>query len=105
VKEAADAYMTLARALECDGIPGQAFNIGYEEPVSVIELVIEILQPNEREDLKPDIQNTAVGEIRAQYLPSEKVPTMLQWAPTYERKNSLQETIDWGCRYLQEPGT
>lgn len=105
VKDAVDAYVKLARALERDEIPGQAFNFGYENPISVMELVTEILQLSEREDLKPDVQNTAHGEIRAQYLSSSKAITMLKWRPNYQREKGLLETIDWYRQYLRYPQT
>ena len=105
VKDAADAYMTLASVIERDNIAGQAFNFGYEKPISVIDLVSEILQLTGKGDLTPDIQDTAHGEIRAQYLSSVKAADMLQWTPSYERENGLRETIDWYRSYLQDPGS
>lgn len=105
VKDAADAYMSLAAALKRDDIPGEAFNFGYEKPVSVVDLVSEILHLIDRDDLSPDIQNTAHGEIRSQYLSASKAATVLGWAPNYEREKGLQETIDWYRQYLQDVGS
>jgi len=101
VKDAADAYISLAESLERDDIAGQAFNFGYEVPVSVVDIVSEILHLTGRDDLKPDIRNTAHGEIKSQYLSSSKASTMLQWSPSYEREKGLRETIDWYRQYLQ----
>ena len=103
VKDVVDAYMTLSNALKGDEIPGQAFNFGYEEPVSVIELVSEILHLTDRDDLTPNVADTAQGEIRSQYLSTKKASSMLDWTPSYERSKGLRETIDWYRRYLETP--
>jgi CDP-glucose 4,6-dehydratase len=105
VKDAAEAYIALAGQLERDDVRGQAFNFGYEEPVSVTDLVSEILKLTDRDDLSPDIRNTAHGEIRSQYLSVGRAASVLHWTPRYEREKGLRETIDWYREYLRDGGS
>jgi len=105
VKDVVKAHMALAMALGRDDIPGQAFNFGYEEPVSVIDLVSEILQLTNKDALSPEIRNTAQGEIASQYLSTRKAAAMLDWTPSYKRSEGLRETIDWYAQYLPLPSS
>ena len=49
----------------------------------------------QREDVSPQILNTAKGEIRSQYLSSEKARRQLDWKPTFALQEGLTETIQW----------
>lgn len=100
VKDVAQAYMQLGAAVVTDGVAGQAFNFAHESPVSVMEVIDAIRRLMGREDLEPVIENRAVGEIRDQWLSSEKARTVLGWAPGYDLESGLAETIDWYRDYL-----
>ena len=45
--------------------------------------------------LKPDIRNSARGEILSQYLSSQKAARVLGWRPAYGLDEGLHETIAW----------
>jgi CDP-glucose 4,6-dehydratase len=100
VKDVARAYMQLGSAVGTGGVAGQAFNFAHESPVSVLEVVDTIRRLMERDDLQPVIEDRAVGEIRDQWLSSEKARTVLGWAPGYDLESALAETIDWYRSYL-----
>jgi CDP-glucose 4,6-dehydratase len=100
VKDAALAYLCLAEKLEQEGVSGEAFNFSPEVPVSVLELVQHITKVMGREDLEPDIRNTAKGEIPSQYLSAAKAHRVLGWKHQYELDEGLQETIDWYKKFL-----
>lgn len=95
VLDIARAYMMLAEHMDDKSIHGTAFNFGTGEPVSVLELTEKILKVAGREDLKPDVQNSAHGEILHQYLSSTKAREVLGWEPAASLSDRLQETFDW----------
>ncbi len=95
VKDAVSAYLQLAEKMEDDSILGEAFNFSNEIQLTVLELTRKILALSGREDLEPDIQNTASKEIRHQYLSAEKARNILDWHPIYTIYQGLQETIAW----------
>ncbi len=95
VLDIARAYMMLAEHMDDTSIHGTPFNFGTGEPVSVLELTEKILKVAGREDLKPDVQNSAHGEILHQYLSSTKAREVLGWEPAASLSDRLQETFDW----------
>jgi len=95
VLDIARAYMMLAEHMDDKSIHGKAFNFGTGEPVSVLELTQKILKVADREDLKPDVQNNAHGEILHQYLSSTMAREVLGWEPAATLSDRLQETYNW----------
>jgi CDP-glucose 4,6-dehydratase len=94
VQDVVTAYLTLAERTDFPGVRGEAFNFSAESPLSVLDLVRAIARlMNSR--LEPDIRNAAVGEIRNQYLSSEKARTRLGWTTRYDLDRALAETIEW----------
>ena len=101
VKDIARAYMMLAEHMDDSSIHGKAFNFGTGEPVSVLELTQKILKVAGREDLKPDVQNNAHGEILHQYLSSTMARKVLGWEPAAPLSDRLQETYNWYHEHCQ----
>ena len=97
VQDIAHAYMLLAEKMENPEIHGKAFNFGTGSPVSVLELIQLVLKVSDREDLEPDVQNTAKGEILHQYLSSDLARSLLGWEHTASLETRLRETYDWYC--------
>lgn len=95
VEDIAKAYLTLAEKMDDTSIHGQAFNFGTGEPISVLALTTAILAVAGREDLEPDIRNSASGEILHQYLSSERASEVLGWAPAKPLEQRLLETYEW----------
>ncbi len=100
IKDAVDAYMALAEKMDNPGIKGNAFNFSYNNKLNVLEIVNTILRLM-GSDLKPKILNEAKGEIRHQYLSSEKARTLLGWKPTYSIEEGLKETIEWYRNFFE----
>ncbi|MBI4855244.1 MAG: GDP-mannose 4,6-dehydratase [Acetobacterium woodii] len=102
VKDGALAYKFLAEKMYEIDIKGEAFNFSLEEPIAVLDLVNKILRLMKREDLKPDIRNEAVNEIRKQYLSARKSRDVLGWKPTYTIEESIEETAAWYKEFLSQ---
>lgn len=100
VKDVARAYLRMAERMDDPRVRGEAFNFSGEKPTSVLELVDAVRKLLGREDLEPDIRNTAKGEIRDQYLSAAKARERLGWTPDYDLEAGLRETIDWYRAFL-----
>lgn len=95
VEDGAAAYTLVAEKLHQDrALKGHAFNLSYERPITVIELV-ERISKAMGSNLEPIFQNKASNEIRAQYLDATKAKTMLGWAPAFALDDGLERTIRW----------
>jgi CDP-glucose 4,6-dehydratase len=46
------------------------------------------------------VQNTAAGEIRAQYLSAAKARRVLDWRPQFTLEQGLSETVAWYREHL-----
>ena len=95
VRDAVEAYLRLAERLPGDGVSGEAFNFGPEQPLSVLEVVDRILAVMERSDLTPEIRNEARHEILRQYLDAGKARERLGWQPHWPFDDALHETVEW----------
>jgi CDP-glucose 4,6-dehydratase len=95
VRDAVDAYLMLAEQVSQAGLSGQAFNFGNESPVTVLELVKQILELMSATHLQPKILNQAIYEIPAQYLDCSKARNLLSWKPKFSLQQGLTQTIDW----------
>lgn len=95
VEDAALAYMRLAESIAKNSdLCGEAFNFSLGAPLSVIELVKEILLQMGSE-LRPEILNEASNEIRDQHLDASKAHEKLGWSPEYGLSEGMRRTIEW----------
>lgn len=95
VKDAVRAYLRLAESLDDPQITGKAFNFSTESPMSVLDVVSMTQKLMGREDLAPEIRNSANGEIKIQHLSAERARNVLRWRPAYDLESGLRETIAW----------
>jgi CDP-glucose 4,6-dehydratase len=102
VKNIVDGYLTLAEQLEEKHLGGEAFNFGSERPLTVLEMVAIILKKMDRTHLIPQVLDTAMAEIRNQYLCTDKAVHRLGWLPRYSLESGLDETIAWYTDYFKE---
>jgi CDP-glucose 4,6-dehydratase len=104
VDDAVDAYIDAADALTANAdLGGSAFNISYERPLTVVDVVNRLLTLMDRRDLIPTILGQASNEIPAQYLHAERARRQLGWSPRVGLDEGLVRTIDWYRRFLAEP--
>ncbi|MFN0006573.1 MAG: GDP-mannose 4,6-dehydratase [Planctomycetota bacterium] len=95
VRDAVDGYLALAERAGESGISGEAFQLGSERPLAVLELVRTILRLAEREDLEPKILASAENEIPRQVLDCARARERLGWRPARGLEAGLRETIAW----------
>jgi len=101
IKDAVNAYLTLAENLHRKEVVGQAFNFGTGKPISVLELFNKIIKLMGK-DAKPKILGEAKNEIDIQYLSIQKAKNTLKWEPKYNIEQGLKETIAWYKDYLKK---
>ena len=89
-----EGYLKIAENLQSDNISGEAFNMSANNKLSVLEITKLVLKMM-NSDLEPEILNQVSGEIKHQYLSSEKISNLLGWKPKYSIEEGLKETIDW----------
>ena len=100
VQDAVQAYLRTAEELDQPVVRGEALNFAPDQPRTVIEVVETLCRLMKRDDLQPVILNQAKGEIRDQYLSSEKARRLLGWTCSYTFEQGLSETIDWYVRFF-----
>lgn len=101
IQDAVNAYLQFAAALiEDPALKGKAYNFGNNRPMSVIELVREILQVCNREDLQPQVLGQASNEIKDQFLDSTLSQNELNWQPQFSLKDGLERTFGWYEKYF-----
>jgi CDP-glucose 4,6-dehydratase len=105
VRDAVQAYMMLAQALDRDELRGEAFNCGTDAPISVLEMTRLILSLSPHPGLEPVVLDEVRHEIKDQYLDSSKIRREVGWAPGYSRVDSLRQTIVWYAHHLGIPYT
>lgn len=100
IRDAVNAYLLLAEKLPAERVVGQAFNIGHERPLAVLEMVDLLLELMGKPGLRPIILNEASHEIRKQFLDCSKARHVLGWQPVFTLEQGLSETISWYASYL-----
>ena len=103
-EDGAAVNMIVAERLAGDStLAGQAFNFSNESQITVSELVDRILTLM-KSDLRPEVRNEAVNEIREQYLSAAKARDVLGWKPLFTLDEGLLRTIDWYREFLGAQG-
>ncbi len=95
VRDAAQAYLSLAERLDERALHGQAFNFGTETPKTVLEVVGLLARLAGRDDLEPVILNEASREIQRQYLDCSKARALLGWKSPRSLEEGLAQTLEW----------
>ena len=94
IKDAVNAYLTLASNLNRKDVEGEAFNFGTGKPISVLDVYTKIIKLMGK-NIKPKILGKAENEIDRQYLSIEKAKKILKWQPKHSIDEGLKETIAW----------
>jgi CDP-glucose 4,6-dehydratase len=99
VKDAVAGYLVLAEKLRIGRCHGQAFNLGTGMPVTVVDLVKQIIKSTNSR-VEPKILDEAKGEIKHQYLDSTLAKKTLRWCADTPLKKGLSHTYWWYKKYL-----
>lgn len=102
VSDIVDGYLLAAERMDRSDVRGQAFNLGPNDPLTVLAVVQEVLAQMNATDLGYTVHNTAHLEIKHQYLSSEKARAALAWQPHHTLSQGLQKTIPWYRTLLQK---
>ena len=96
VEDAADAYVTIAAALDRDEVRGQAFNAGGGRPHRVGDVVAKIAELSGT-GVEPEIlgHGNPAGEIDRQYVDASKIERLCGWRPKVALEDGLERTIEW----------
>jgi CDP-glucose 4,6-dehydratase len=96
------AYLkTLSAALQGNLPAGTAINFGAKRSHTVLDVVQSILSVLNRNDLTPDIQDTARHEIPEQHVSFEFAKTALGWEPLIGLEDGIRKTVEWYMRFFQ----
>jgi len=103
VDDAVRAYVSLAEHLDDPRVTRHAFNFGTGSPLSVLDLVKQILVACDLADIQPVIAgNPLLREIEAQSLDSRMAANVLGWKPAVSLASGLTQTRDWYASFFQE---
>ncbi len=96
VEDAVEAYLAVAGSLDRPELRGRAWNAGWGEPLSVLDVVGRLARASGR-DLEPDVRGagTPHGEIDRQFLDSRAIREELGWRPTLGLDEGLARTFAW----------
>jgi CDP-glucose 4,6-dehydratase len=96
IEDAAQAYLTIADALDRDDIRGEAFNAGGGAPYAVGD-VVRLITELAGTGVEPDIQGEGnpEGEIDRQYVDPAKLLERTGWAPVVALEEGLRLTVEW----------
>ncbi|MDD5041010.1 MAG: GDP-mannose 4,6-dehydratase [Candidatus Peribacteraceae bacterium] len=95
VEDGAAGYLLAAERLaQKPALKGNAFNLSYGEPLTVLEMISRITTVM-KSPLKPIVRNEADHEIQAQYLDAGKARKILGWTPQFDLEQGLKKTIAW----------
>lgn len=100
VRDAVYGYLLMAENAHRSDVRGEAFNFGMDQPVSVLDIIENIIALSGKQNLEPVILDEVKHEIQDQYSSSDKVKEMFDWRPQFTLQSGLRETMDWYRNYL-----
>lgn len=104
VDDIVDGYLRLAEHLAEGRLTGEAFNFGYEQPRTVMEIYRAVCAAFGT-DIDPEILDRTPGEIHDQYLSCQKASDLLGWAPGVGLDEGLARTVSWYRAFLTDGAT
>lgn len=100
VDDIVSAYLLLGEHTDQADFIGHGFNFSDESPLTVMDIYRAICAAAGRPDVEPKILNSAVGEIKDQYLDSTKAHELLGWHATVSLADGLSKSYEWYLELL-----
>ncbi len=101
VKDIVDCYLAVAENFEKSGVKGNAFNAGGAVPISIDGLVNKIIEVSGKKlKIECSGDNSLRGEIKEQYVSTEKIKRVVGWSAKIKLADGLKETIKWYDDYI-----
>jgi CDP-glucose 4,6-dehydratase len=101
VEDAAEAYLAVLGSLDDRANYGRAWNAGWGEPRSVLEVVKLLIEISGR-DVEPEIRGTDLeGELDRQFLDASAIREELDWTPKWDMESGLRAAYAWYERTLR----
>lgn len=98
VRDMAAAYLAVAENLERENVRGEAFNFGGGAPLTLRELVVEIIRAWNaitHQNVSEEPLITGPHTTSVKYLDTAKARAALGWQPRVDLQQGLQETVRW----------
>jgi CDP-glucose 4,6-dehydratase len=100
VEDAAEAYLAVLGSLDDPANYGRAWNAGWGQPRSVLE-VVKLLIEISGHKVEPEIRGKALdGELDRQFLDPTAIREELGWAPKWDMERGLRAAWVWYERTL-----
>lgn len=104
ITDVATAYLTVAESIQNKNVMGQAFNIGTNSPMTVLEIVRKIIKVSKYKSIQPKVLGNDISkhEISNQYLNSKKISDLTGWKPKISFDRGLNDTWNWwNCHWKE----
>ncbi len=95
VDDIVSAYLLLGENSHKPEFAGEGFNFSDETPLTVMNIYEAICTAAGKPALSPMVLNSAVGEIKDQYLDSTKAHNVLGWKAQVSLSEGLAKTFTW----------
>jgi CDP-glucose 4,6-dehydratase len=101
VDDAVEVYLAVAASLGRAELHGRAWNAGWGEPVSVLDLVRRLISVSGR-SVEPELHGSGAprGEVDRQFLDSSAIRAELGWEPRVPLDEGLAAAWEWYERWL-----
>ena len=105
VDDIVTAYLLLGEHADNPDFAGESFNFSDESPLTVMDIYDAICAAAGKPGVQPKVLNSAVGEIKNQYLASTKAHELLGWRATVSLADGLAKTYEWYVNLLSKVKT
>jgi len=100
VEDAALSYRLIAENIN-NGLAGEAFNTGGENPVKTDHIINLISTAMNKYHIQPIFEDARHKEIPHQYLATDKIRKMVGWQPKVGLEEGVKKTVNWYLNFFQ----
>ena len=100
VDDIVSAYLLLGKQTDKPEFAGESFNFSNESPLTVKQIYLAICEAAGKMETTPKTLNTALSEIKDQYLDSTKAHNILNWYASVSLEDGLEKSFEWYSNLL-----